>query len=51
MSLLLALLLAAQLLPLQITGSETLAPGIPPANTAPANLPGLRQVTTRKSRR
>lgn len=36
--LLLALLLAGQLLSLQTTGSETLAPGIPSANTTPADL-------------
>lgn len=41
MCLLLALLLADQLLSLQTTGTETLAHGIPPANTAPADLPGM----------
>ena len=43
MRLLLALLLADQLLPLQTTGSETLVLGIPPANTAPTHLPGLSE--------
>jgi len=41
MCLLLALLLADQLLSFQTSGSETSAPGIPPANTAPADLLGM----------